>query len=109
MILTDYLNNAPMQQATEKWGDRLEGMPIRDKLDAVWSIATTIGYCDLTGQLKTLSQSGEEYGCLLEECPDSEEFLSLLEGAKPTIEELLAVMASLTAQLHAGFYKGDEP
>lgn len=108
MNLTDFLNNQQTQQATQKWGDRLEKMGIRDKLDAIWSIATTIGFCDLTGQLKTLSQAGEEYGCLLEECPESEEFLSLLEKGKPTIEDLLAVMASLTAQLHAGFYKGDE-
>lgn len=107
MNLLDYLRNAQTEEAVKKWGDRLEKMDIRNKLDAIWSLATNIGHCEQTNELKALSATQEEYGGLLEECTDSEKFLSLLEKSNPSIEDLFAVMACLSSHLHGGIYQKD--
>lgn len=107
MNLLDFYRNAQTEAAVQQWGDRLERMTIRDKLDALWTIATHIGHCEQAGEIKTLADTQNEYGCLVEEANDSESFLALLEQSKPTIEDLLAVMACLSSHLHSGIYKGE--
>lgn len=107
MNLLDFYRNDQAEQMVKRWGDRLEKMDIRDKLDALWTIATNVGHCELTTELKTLTDTQDEYGGLLEECPDSEIFLSLLEKSKPSINDLFAVMACLSAHLHSGLYRKD--
>jgi hypothetical protein len=105
MNLLDYYRNDQTEQMVQRWGERLEQMDIRDKLDAIWAIATNVGHCEQTNELKTLTQTQDEYGGLLEECPDSETFLTLLETSNPSINDLFAVMACLSAHLHGGLYR----
>lgn len=105
MNLLDYLRTPQTEQMVQQWGDRLERMSVRDKLDALWIIATHIGHCEQSGELKSISATQDEYGCLVEDTNDSESLLTLLEQAKPSIEDLLAVMACLASHLHSGIYK----
>lgn len=105
MNLLDYLRNSQTELMVQQWGDRLERMSIKDKLDAIWAIATHIGHCEQSGELKTISQTQDEYGALLEDCTDSEKLLTLLEQSSPSINDLIAVMACLSAHLHSGVYQ----
>ena len=109
MNLLDYLRNAQTEAAVQQWGERLEKLTIRDKLDATWLIATNIGHCEQSGEVHSLAVTQDEYGCLIEGAADSETFLTLIEQSNPSVEDLLAIAACLTAQMCNGIYREEAP
>jgi hypothetical protein len=109
MNLLDYLRNPQTQQMVQQWGERLEKLTICDKLDALWTIATHIGHCEQAGEIKMLSDTQSEYGCLIDGTTDSESFLTLLEQGNPSIEDLIAIIACLANQMYHGIYQEEPP
>lgn len=110
MNLLDYYRTPQTEQMVQRWGERLEKLTIRDKLDATWLITTNVGHCESVGEIKSLSATQTEYGCLIEGTDDSEEFLTLLEQSNPSIEDLIAVAACLSTQMmHGIFLEEGEP
>jgi hypothetical protein len=105
MHLKDYYKGDAVDAMTAKWGDRLERMDARNKLDAIWTITTNIGHCDRDNEPHPIDATINQYGGLLTGTDQSEAFLELLMKDEPRIDALVAVLACLTAQLHGGYYK----
>jgi hypothetical protein len=90
-----------------KYGEHLEKLTAKDKLDMLWVIITSIAASEKQGKMVTLGETQEEQGVIFDEAPNSEEALSLIDSANPGVPDLLAIAHVLAMHLHEGDYASE--